>query len=234
MGITNEIKYLFKDLLNNLNDRCDTIREYILSKSMSNKKKNQKLNEIKIITNNILQRNRLNLPYDVYLEDPNFSFQFSLLENYRIFLTSMEYKKKSILDGKIIIYIKSHIFRKVTDVKVQHLLHEISHGIYEIYIMTKYYEHKELYIEIDKLKKHFSFIEIPELAYEENRSDILYNQESLEDQKNKERFCDGFSHYLLNLPIENGNEYVILSENEDIDEICKKIIQYLQPYTQNS
>ena len=90
-----------------------------------------------------------------------------------------------------------------------------------------------MYTEIDKLKKHLSFIEIPELAIEEKRYDILFNEENMEDQKNKERFCEGFSHYLLNLPIRSENGYVILNESEEIDKICKKIIQYLQPYTKN-
>lgn len=228
-----EVEYLIKDIKYNFGDWRDTSKDFILSKFMSNNKKNQKIYEIKTITNAILQRNQLNIPYNIYLEKPNFGLQFSLLENARNFRISMEYQKESIFHGEIKIFVKSHIIGKMNDKKVQHLLHEISHGIYEIYIMAKFYEHKKLYTEIDKLKKHLSFIEIPELAIEEKRYDILFNEENMEDQKNKERFCEGFSHYLLNLPIRSENGYVILNESEEIDKICKKIIQYLQPYTKN-
>ena len=163
---------------------------------MSNEEKNYILNEAKNIVATILHENGLNLPYIVYLD----------FERDIYFRTIATYHRFSLEEGMIKISIKSDLIGKDVNRIVQAILHEFSHAIYEFGFSKEFV----IACEIAKLKKHFLNLNV-ELPQDEFIFDIDYD---------KEKFCDGFSLYLMNKTIFN--------ENKELDKICKNIIQIMQ------
>ena len=141
------------------------------------------------------------MPYIVYLD-----FKRDIY-----FRTIATYHRFSLEKGMIKISIKSHLIGKDINRIAQAILHEFSHSIYEFGFSKEF----AIGLEITKLKNHFSNFNV-ELPQDEFIFGIDYD---------KEKFCDGFSLYLMNK--------TIFTENKELDKICKNIIQIMQTVVQN-
>lgn len=190
-----------KDLRKNPRAWLTSSRIYIRSIFMSNEEKNYILNKAKNIAETILHENGLNLPYIVYLD----------FERDIYFRTVATYHCFSLEKGIIKISIKSHLIGKDVNRIVQAILHEFSHAIYEFGLSKEF----AIGDEIANLKNHFINLSV-ELAQDEFIYGIDYD---------KEKFCDGFSLYLM--------DKMIFNENKELDKICKNIIQIMQTVVQN-
>lgn len=208
-----------KSLLGNIKDRLKkgrdwltVIKFYIITKFMSQEEKNNVLIQAKNQAEDILRKNRLNIPFKEYLKNRKDLKRYAKNNKYTNnigFRTEALYEKGSAEKGMVKIFINSDLIGKDIDRVVFNILHEHSHGIYEEGFTRNFG------LEILKL------IDYVNPSLQRKREGIVSD---FNEHEHKEYFCDWFASYL------KDEKKIIDNENkEKIKKICENIIRkYVQ------
>jgi len=175
------------------------LKVYKITKNMSEQDKTSILYKADLIAKKNLCQHGSIIPYEIILEsffDPARDVLLTVPAAYWPDTMSMGMSK---------IVIKSYFIGFGINQIVNWILHEYSHGIYEL----QNFPSANITLELEALAKHSS------------RLRCSYTESKFACDLEKENFCDLFAYYLANnLP--NGFDD---KEKEEINELCTKIIE---------